>query len=421
MGFFRFFDLSQPQQDSEFDVSFDLTIPHTSLSQPTLSTTEQCYPSRIPLEVIMIIMDAAYDEEDIESNKGLLGSLALVCRDWSLPAQRLLFRHVSLDSQAHHRAFASATDRSTERGRVLGDAVRSMRASLDPNQPGGLSQLDFADAVIRCPNLHELGIGLYGCVPPGDDVVGSPDTLRMRRPASSFDEDALALLRSGPSITTLRFSNWSENRQSITQLLGVWSSLKSLVISGTPPELPSPVSEPFPGALEKLRMNFQTSPSVDFLRWLLHNSGDTLRTLEFEREPSTTVLHYLIHSHHATLTSLSLPTCSRATARVLDKCTSLLKFFVEDAVSFPVALKKLSPRVEHTGFGVNKETSMQSVLEAVKNNQSLRVVTVNLCNGGNLHRQLPSLKMVCAFRGIHLMITQDIRVFRRIVRGEHMP
>ncbi|KAJ3749855.1 hypothetical protein DFH05DRAFT_1455001 [Lentinula detonsa] len=420
MTFFRFFDLFQHHHNSKLDVSFHPTIPQTQLLNPILSVTKQCLPSRIPLEVIMIIMEAAYDQEDVESNRGLLRSLALVCRDWSFPAQRLLFRHVSLNSQAHYLSFASATNQSTERGRLLGDAVYSMRASLDPNQPGRLSQLNFAQAVTRCPNLHELGISLYGCVPPGDDIVGSPDSSRMRRPAPSFDEDALALLRSGPSINTLRFSNWSENRQSITQLLNVWTSLKILVISGTPPELPSPVSEPFPCALEKLRMNFQTSPSVDFLRWLLLNSGDTLRALEFEREPSTTVLHYLIHTHHAMLTSLSLPSCSRATARVLDKCTSLRNFFVEDAVSFPVALKKLSPRFEHVGFGLNKETSLQTVLEAVKVNQSLQTVSVNIWNGGKLHRQLPSLKMACASRGIHLRITHDIQVFRGIVRGDYM-
>ncbi|KAJ3753858.1 hypothetical protein EV361DRAFT_217620 [Lentinula raphanica] len=421
MGFFSFLDLSQPQLKSELDISFDLTIPRTPLSNPISPITkQQCYSSRIPLEIIMMIMEAAYDEEDVESNRTLLKSLALVCIDWSFPAQRLLFRHVSLNSQAHYVSFAYATDRSTQRGRVLGDAVHTMRVSLDPNQPGHLSQLNFAEAVTHCPNLHELGIGLYGCVPPGDDIVGSPDSSRMRRPAPSFDEAAIALLRSGPSITSLRFSNWSENRQSITQLLHVWSSLKSLVISGTPPELPSPISEPSPCTLEKLRMNFQTSPSVDFMRWLLHHSGNTLRALEFEREPSTAVLHYLIHTHHATLTSLSLPSCSRATARVLDKCTALRHFSVEDAISFPVALKKLEPRVEHVGFGLNKETSMQTVLEAVKANESIQSVTVNLWNGGKLHRQLSSLQMTCALRGIHLRITNDIQVFRAIVRGAHM-
>lgn len=243
----------------------------------------------------MIILESAYDEEAIESNKAILRYFALVCRDWALPAQKLLFRHVALNSWSDYLAFTSATvNRSTERGRVLGDAVRSMRVSLDPSQPFGLSQLAFAHAVTLCPNLEDLDIGLYGCVSAGNDIVGSPDTLRMRRPAPSFDDDALALLKSGPSITTLRFNNWSENRQSITQLLGVWTTLKSLVIGGTAPELPSPLlSEPFPCALEKLRINFQTSPSVDFLRWLLLNSSDTLCTLELEREPSSAVLNYL--------------------------------------------------------------------------------------------------------------------------------
>jgi hypothetical protein len=398
-------------------ISFDLTI---SQSTSILRPTQPAYPPRIPPEIMLIIMEAACDAEDIESNKALLRSMALVCREWSLHAQKLLFRHVVLNSEADYLAFKSATTRSTEHGCVLGNAVRSMRASLDPNQPFGLSQIDFANAVTLCPNLRELNIGLYGRVPPGKDIVGFPDTQRMRRPAASFDERALDLLRSGPRISTLRFNNWSENCQSITQLLGVWSSLKSLVIGGTAPELPSPATEPFPCALEELRMNFQTSPSVDFLRWLLHNSADTLHTLEFEREPSPPVLQYLLNSHHATLTSLALPSCSRTTQRILDKCTSLRRFTVEDGHSLGLALKKLSPHVEHIGFGLIKEMPMQAVLEAVKANASLRTVTVNLWDGDKLHRQLPSLKMACALRGIHLRITHDIRAFRLLIRDEDM-
>ncbi|KAE9401003.1 hypothetical protein BT96DRAFT_919134 [Gymnopus androsaceus JB14] len=425
MGFFRFFDLYN-QPTSEHNVSFDLTISHPVQSKSILPTTPQqsyCYASRIPPEIILLILESAYDDEDVESNnnKGMLRSFALVCRDWALPAQKLLFRHASLNSLADYLAFSSATNRSTERGRVLGDAVRSMRASLDPNQPSSLSQLSFAHAVTLCPNLHALDISLYGCVSPGNDIVGSPDTLRMRRPAPSFDEAALALLKSGPRISTLRFSNWSENRQSITQLLSVWTTLTTLVIGGTAPELPSPVSEPFPCALQELGINFQTCPSVDFFRWLLHNSMDTLCALEVEREPSSPdVLLYLIDTHCATLQSLSLPTCTRATARVIEKCTRLHGFSVEDGGSFPLALKKLSSRVGHVGFGLNKEMSMQSVLEAVKANESLQAVTVNLWNDGKLHRQLPSLKMACALRGIDLRITHDIRAFRGIVRGKHM-
>ncbi|KAF9067327.1 hypothetical protein BDP27DRAFT_1423027 [Rhodocollybia butyracea] len=434
MGFFRFFDSSQVflkyffvvralnivQTGSEHNISFDLTIPHT---KPIPSITQPRHATRIPLEVIMLFMDAAYNDENIELNKSMLRSFALVCRDWSMHAQRLLFRHVALDSLADYLAFKTAADRSTERGRVLGNAVRTMRVSLDPNQPFALDQLSFAHAVTLCPQLHELTIGLYGCVSPGPDIVGSPDTTRMRRPAPAFDEAALAILRSGPSIAALRFNNWSENRQSITQLLGVWPTLKSLVIGGTAsPELPSPVCEPLPCALEKLGINVQSCPSVDFMRWLLHNSHDTLCSIEFEREPSTAVLQHVVESHHATLTSLALPTCSRATARVLAKCkcTSLRKFTVEDAASFPLALKELSTGVEHIGFSLNKESSMQAALEAVKANGSLQAVTVNLWNGGKLHRQLPSLKMACALRGIHLRITDDIRVFRVIVQGEHM-
>ncbi|EEB92138.1 hypothetical protein MPER_09399, partial [Moniliophthora perniciosa FA553] len=174
----------------------------------------------------------------------------------------------------------------------------------------------------------------------------------------SFDDETLAILS-----------------HSIMQLLGVWPSLQSLVISGTAPELSSPAPEPFPCALSSLRINLQASPSVDFFKWLLHNSSDSLRKLEFERELSPSV---------------------------------------EDALSSTGVYKRLSDNVESIAFGLNKDTQLQAILDIIKTKESIKAVTVNLWNGGELHRQLASLKTTCALRGIDLELTQDVRAFRSI-------
>ncbi|KAK7040191.1 hypothetical protein VNI00_009997 [Paramarasmius palmivorus] len=416
MGIFNLFHDLSSSSSVEHNVSFDLTIPHSSRPIPHRPIpTSSNSMTRMPLEIVMNIMDVACDGADLEERSTFLKSCSLVCREWSMPAQKQLFRHVTLNTQTACLAFKDAVDPATERGRVLGGAVFSMRASIDHNQPFGLSQKTFAHAVILCPNLHELSIALYGCGAPGSDIVGSPDVLRMRRSAPSFDEETLALLRSGPRISSLCFRNWSENSQSLFQLLGVWPSLKSLVISGTAPELPDPASEPFPCALSSLRTNFQTSPSVDFFKWLLHNSSDSLRILEFERELSPIVLEYLIDTHRETLESIVLPTCSREASRALRRCEKLKRYSVEDALSSTGVYKNLPEELERVAFGLNKDTQLQSILDIIKTRQSLTAVTVHMWNGGELHRQLASLKTTCALRGIDLELTQDIRAFRSIV------
>jgi hypothetical protein len=370
----------------------------------------------IPLEIVLAILEAAYYDDNLETNDVLLRNCALVSRAWSAPAQKLLFRNVTLRKYNACLAFRSAVDRSTSRGRMLGDAVVRMRVVLDHNQPFGISQRSFASAVILCPNLYELNLSLYGRGEPGEDIVGLPDVSRMRRPAPSFDSLTLSLLRSGPPITALQFSNWSENTQSINQLLEIWPTLKSLVVSGTPPQLPFPTSQPFPCALEELRMNFQTAPSIDFMEWLLHYSAKSLRILELEREPSSELLNHLVEAHGATLQSLALPACgSHEHALVVQKCRQLREFKIENPWASPMVYRKLPAVLQHVALGLDRDTALQPVLDIVKTRTSLRVVTLHIWDGGEHHPQLPALRMACSYQGVELRLTRDVRVFRSMI------
>ncbi|KAJ7269390.1 hypothetical protein B0H12DRAFT_36177 [Mycena haematopus] len=401
------------------DVSF-----HSTSSQPRLDshadgTAAHLLSPRLPLEVaINIIEEAAYDTQlDVH----FLKQCALVCRDWSVPSQKLLFRSVSLATERACAAFTAAVDRSTPRGRMLGDAVRRMKVVLDHNQPFGLSQHSFAHAVIACPNLSELSLALYGCASPGKDEVGLPDVLRMQRPAPSFDETTLDLFKAGPRIRALQFSNWSENHHSITQLLDVWPSLKSLRISGTPPKLPPTSLEPFPAALEELRMNFQTSPSVDLMKWLLHNSTPSLRALELEREPSSELLDYLVQAHGGTLRSLALPACtSHDHARAVHKCTQLRELRIESPFVTPLLYKGLPGQLQHVALTLDLDTALQPVIDMLRTGESLKAVTLQVWESGERNPKLPVLKLGCAHRGVDLKITKDIRLFRSIVPGDHV-
>ncbi|KAK7063934.1 hypothetical protein R3P38DRAFT_2593844 [Favolaschia claudopus] len=402
---------------SLYELFFPQRADATSTS--TSATVQSRRSPRLPLELALnIIEQACYDLQSLDAERAhLLSQCALVCRDWSVSAQKLLFTSVSLATQASCDAFLTAVDRATPRGCMLGDAVVCMKVVLDHNQPLGLSQQSFAHAVIACPKLSELGLALYGCASPGNDEVGLPDVLRMQRPAPSFDETTLELLRQSSPIVALDFSNWSENYLSVTQLLDIWPSLKSLRISGTPPNLPSTSLEPFPCSLGELRMNFQTSPSVDFMKWLLHNSTRSLRVLELEREASFELLDYLAEAHGETLRSLTLPACtSYEHAQAVQKCAQLGKLRMDNPFVVPSLYKRLPAGLEHVALTLDHSTVLQPVVDAVRTAESLKAVTLHLWESGDLNPQLPVLKLACAYRGVELKMTKDIRLFRSLAR-----
>ncbi|TFK42055.1 hypothetical protein BDQ12DRAFT_599111 [Crucibulum laeve] len=408
------FAASKPAQH---DVSFDLTTSSSAFEVSILPPPRVSKPAALPLEVVLSIIEAAYFTDDLEVNEDLLRSCSLVCRSWSMVSQKLLFSQVTLRTQRAFELFSTAVDRSTERGCALGDSVIRLRVVLDHNQPFTLHQHSFALAVMMCPNLYELNLALYGCAAPGEDIVGVPAISRMRRPAPSFDDHTLALLKAGPTITALQFSNWSENDQSIFQLLDVWPSLKSLIISGTPPQLPSPSSAPFSCELDELRMNFQTPPSVDFMKWLLHNST-SLRVLEFEREPSAHLLEYLVDTHGASLHSLSIPAVTADACLALHKCKQLREVAIQSCTTSPAVYKKLPEVLEHVAVGVDSDTQLIPLIYLVKSKNALKAVTVHLRDGATAHKELAVLKVACAYRGVELRMVRDVQVFRKLVRGD---
>lgn len=427
MGFFNLFDFAAQDarpllttmaswimtspKSAEHDVSFDLTTPLSPRKgpiRPRLSPK----PVFLPLEVVLSIIETAYYDDPIP-DESLLKQCALVCRAWSGPAQKLLFSRVTLRTQSACDAFCGAVNRSTAWGCKLGDAVTRLKVVMDHKQPYGLSPLSFAHAVTLCPNLYELNLALYGSTTSGPGGIGEADVSRMRRAAPSFDGETLELLRAGPMITALQFSNWSENQHSITQLLEVWPTLKSLVISGTPPQPPSPFIEPFGCSLEEVRMNFQSPPSFEFVDWLLHNSADTLRVLELEREPSLHLLEYLINTHGHALHSLSIPSCvSPEHALAVQKCKQLKELRIENPATSPRLYKRIPEGMEHIAVGLNRNTALQPVIDAIKAGSSLKTVTVNVFDDGEKHPLFSVLKMACAYEGVELTIMKNLQMFR---------
>lgn len=402
--------LSCMRNTIQHDLSFNFTTcddPKNLL--PCLPT-----PNPLPLELVTsIIQLACFDGS--HHDETLLRHCALVCRAWSFPAQKMLFSRVTLRTRRACTSFHAAVTQSTMRGRMFRDAVIRLKVVLDHNHTHGVSELAFGEAFKLCPNLHELDLALYGHAVPGEAKAGhyvGP----MRRPAPTFDEHTLSLLKSGPKITSLHFSNWSDNHHSLAQLLPVWPTLKSLVICGTPPQTPSSITiEPLACSLEHLRMNFQTSPSIDFMNWLLHNSSGTLRILEFDREPLPRFLDHLTDRHGAGLHALSVPLCtSQQHTLAIQKCPQLRELCIEDLTTCIKTYRKIfqAGTLEHIALGLDRNTILYPIIEIVRSSNMLKMITVNVWHGGDQHPQFSTLKVACAYRGVELRITKDIQVFR---------
>ncbi|THH31026.1 hypothetical protein EUX98_g3158 [Antrodiella citrinella] len=413
----RFFNGPHPHVEKH-QVSFTLMNPVMSpKASPVVqrrTSSPLNPPKHIPNEIVLKILEAAYDPQDLESTHHVLMNSALVCRDWSILAQKLLFHHVTLRSQASLHSLSDALSPSTPRGRMLADAVIRFSVILDHNQPNGVPSLSFASLFGRCSRVQELDVSLFGRGAPGNDVVGSPTQARMQRNAPSFDDEVLSMLRAGPSITRLRFSNWTDNSSTLSQLLHLWPTLRSLEIRGTAlPTIPPLASTPFPCALSELRLNCQRAPSFEFLKWLLLNSRGSLRRVYADRQSCSDVLARVVREHNDSVESISMPTCqTREAAFSLMQCQGLRHLHMEDARVTMVLCKTLPTSLQHVSLGLHRETEMKPLLHLISESAGLASITLHLWKGGESHGKLDAVHAACALRGVQLNIVNDIREFR---------
>ena len=119
---------------------------------------EQGYSCRLPLELILPILDEAQYDDLIPRNKWLR-NYSLVCRAWSVHAQRLLYTCVALLKSADHcnrliKCMNLVESRDLERAALFKNSIRTLGMSVD-------HQDIYVDVVKLCPNLQELHLILY--------------------------------------------------------------------------------------------------------------------------------------------------------------------------------------------------------------------------------------------------------------------
>jgi hypothetical protein len=151
------------------------------------------------------------------------------------------------------------------------------------------------------------------------------------------------------------------------------------------------------------------------MKWLLHNSADSLRQLGFERDPSFEALEFLVDAYGPQLQYLSLPAFGAPDlVFLISKCRNLREIRIENPACPSGFYKQLPEGIENLAFGLDRDTPLNVIIDVIRKRDMVKTITVSLWESGHSHPLLSPLKMVCAYRGIGLSITTDLRVFRSI-------
>ncbi|KLO20127.1 hypothetical protein SCHPADRAFT_912329 [Schizopora paradoxa] len=382
-------------------------------------------PPHLPLDVIHRVLDLAYYDDNFEPDRKLLARCSLVCKDWSLPSQSLLFKHVQLRTQSAFESFSAAVNHDSEKGRHLANSIARLHVLLDFGNADALSISSFVAAVHLSSAMFELEVSIFGRGARREDDAWIVDAGADQTP--SFDADILAMLCCGPQISALRVNNWSGNDQLALQLLCVWPTLSSVHLTGLAPAVRSPESPdetiaPFPCNLREAHLSFQSSPTLSFATWLLLNSSQSLRVLHLEREVSPDLSKFLISQHKSTLSSLTLHACTNpGLASLIQDCEELEELQFMDPHVSPLLLKKLPRALKHLAFAIDRNTLLHAAVDGLRAMKTLRRITIDVCPGGRVHPSMPGLKVACATNGITLSRTSSARAFHALVRGDPLP
>lgn len=352
----------------------------------------------LPAELIVAILEYTYFTDPrlpaAELDRKSIIACSRVSRAWSLPALALLFRNVKLTSKPLLHAFQAATDPSTERGRFLGRAVRSL--AIEPGR-ASVTFSDLVSTLAACPLLHELDLTMSISDPLPQDTI-----------------ECFSAVASSVKILHLNYRNMPA---AVTQVLAACPSVEFLELRGSVGVQESLVSlrPAFKLAELQFRVPFfcsEDQASCDMLDWILTNSTESLSILTLVDMPSDPALCKLITAHGPTLRSLRLASYNpeRAVQYVtaIRGCPRLeelqLNFNPGPDVleAIPRTLEHLSfKNDERSMFDVTWDHSISRVIEAVPTFPRLRVITyVADKRIDNPERQ--TLKEKCDAKRVHL-------------------
>lgn len=228
-----------------------------------------------------------------------LYNYALVSRMWSRTAQSLLFQHLFLQIRTAMLAFLEVVDHKTERGRRLASYVRvatiklsRAKESSDPPLLPMIHPRHLPALLAHLPSLHELRLRV-GEVPFREEELNSMRKLSSIR--------ILKLSMAGPSWADPSFMQSYE----ISKVVGLWSSLQSLVLE-VPLENLASLPPPSFALREFHDLTAFRHDSLVIVQWILKHSVGMLEHCTLSASWFASDLRTALSEHFGTIRSLTL-------------------------------------------------------------------------------------------------------------------
>ena len=353
--------------------------------------------SDFPTELIDAILEHTYYKKGLHlPDSDTLRACALVSASWRAPAQRLLFRRVTLRGMHHgreHLSFLMATDSQTEYGRMLGGYVRVLELFIGDKAGLDLDDADLADALSHTPRLYELILRVTGI---HEFAMGTMEKLlALTSPRVSGSP---SLPHTPLRIRALNLLSCGIQSPILYQLLSIWSSIEFLLV-GVEIAAPPPRSLPLPSA-RLYQLTLMRTPRLYVLTWLLSASMDSLRVVSF-RDPPGRELDPILDTVGLRLRSLRLMNNGVRTPKLLERCPNLEELVLVQ-LSTVFGLEGLPGTLEHLSCRNLPEEpqSLELVIAAVRMLPRLRVVTCD--KRARLDEQFRELEGLCAGKGVEL-------------------
>lgn len=351
----------------------------------------------LPTELLDAILEHTYYEKGLPDND-TLRTCALVSVSWRKPAQRLLFRRVTLRRMhrgREHLAFLEATGFQTEYGRMLGGHVRVLELFIGDKTGLDLDDTDLADILSRTPKLYELVLRVTGI---HEFAMGTMEKLR----TLAGVDGGLHPIHTPLRLRALSLLSCGIQSPILYQLLSVWSSIEFLFI-GVEIAAPPPRSQPHP-TFKLYQLTLMRTPRLYILSWLLSASMDSLRIVSFRDAPGCE-LDPILDAVGPRLRSLRLMNNSVRTPKVLERCPNLEEFVLVQ-LSTLFGLEGLPGTLEHLSCRnlPDEPQSLGSVIDAVGVLPRLRVVTCD--KRARLDERFGELEGLCAGKGVELLVDE---------------
>jgi hypothetical protein len=350
----------------------------------------------LPVELITEIFESIYFSPSIDGSDGpdlkTLSSCSIVCKFWSDPAQKILFRFprtlVRSKHPFHHlrNIFTNST-----RGMILGQYVRSIHILISPtnDDPGrAYSEQEFVQILSLFPRLYHLSVNTF----PFN---------------AEWDMDELAGLGVSLSshiqqLSSLQLHNHAPRSTLLYFFLSIWPSIRFLKLSQSEwNDVSPPVDRP---NFNLYQLSCLSLPSDELFRWLVPtNERHTLRILEHGRSQGLTQLTELLSREGEFLRSLTVEALDLRTVSLLELCPNLEELIIDyvGKEAEEAVVQSLPRNVQHLWIKNHTRFQDDSACKMVQKLTKLTAVTLPV-QVKRMQDDPLAVEAICKERGLEI-------------------